>query len=68
MDIKAGDYIQTPRFLRVKIENVYESVTHMNKDGYNEPTHYQNDEYEICGKHIGLNRMTFAAARKEQLI
>lgn len=35
----------------------------MEKAGYKESAHY-NGLYEIKGKHIGENRMVFAAAKK----
>jgi hypothetical protein len=34
------------------------------KEGYTEPTHYENPEYDIQGKHTGLNTMIFAAIKK----
>lgn len=64
MKIVAGDYVRTPRFLSVKIEKVYPSAEKMYLDGFEEPTHFRDDDYEVCGKSIGLNRMEFAAAHK----
>ena len=60
--MKAGDTIKTPRFLTVKIQEVFESVKELEKAGYKEPTHFEG-EYKIQGKHTGENRMQFAAAR-----
>jgi len=62
--MKKGDYIKTPRFLKVKLEEVFNSKQEAYKEGYTEPTHYNGSEYEVLGKHTGLNRMKFAAARK----
>ncbi len=61
--MKTGDYIRTPRFCTVKIEKVFNNVKSAKAEGYTEPTHYEG-EYEILGKHTGINRMTFAAAQK----
>jgi hypothetical protein len=62
--IKAGDYVKTPRFLRVEIQKVFKSEANARKQGYTEPTHYDNDKYGIAGKHKGTNRMEFAAYEK----
>ena len=59
--MNVGDSVKTPRFLTVKIQEVFSSVIDMEKAGYTEPTHYDG-LYEIKGKHIGENRMIFAAA------
>lgn len=62
--MKKGDYIKTPRFLTVRIEEVFENAATAREQGYTEPTHYDDDNYEISGKHIGTNRMIFAAIIK----
>lgn len=64
--VKKGDYIRTPRFLMVRIEDVYEDERTMRKNGYTEPTHYWADDCVICGKSIGGNRMLFAACNKRR--
>lgn len=61
--MKKGDYIRTPRFCTVKIEEVFDNTKVARSEGYTEPTHYEG-EYEILGKHTGINRMVFAAAQK----
>jgi len=58
-----GDWAETPRFLRVKIDKVL-FETDAYKQGYNEPTHYEDPNYNIFGKCIGENRMIFAAVVK----
>lgn len=63
--MKANDYVKTPRFLTVKIQEVFETVKDMYEAGYYEPTHYEG-EYAIQGKSIGINRMIFAAAKKKE--
>jgi len=62
--IKKGDYIETPRFLKVQIQKVFKSEANARKAGYYQPTHYDNYMYGIFGKHIGVNRMIFAAYEK----
>jgi hypothetical protein len=61
--MKKGDYVKTPRFCTVKIEEVFENARSARAEGYTEPTHYEG-EYEILGKHTGINRMIFAAIKK----
>ena len=65
LKINKGDLIETPRFLQVRIEDVL-TETEAREQGYTEPTHYKNAEYKILGKHIGINRMVFAAVAKEE--
>ena len=65
MKIATGDYVRTPRFLTVKIKKVYPSTEEMYCTGFEEPTHFRDDDYEVCGKTIGLNQMEFAAACKQ---
>lgn len=38
MKIKVGDYVRTPRFLEVRINEVFESEKEMRQAGYTEPT------------------------------
>lgn len=61
--MKAGDMVRTPRFLTVRIAEVFEDAKSARAAGYTEPTHYDG-EYDIKGKHTGINRMTFAAIKK----
>jgi len=62
--MKKGEYVETPRFLKVKIEKVFRSNERALKEGYTEPTHYRDSEYHIRGKNIGENRMVFAAIKR----
>lgn len=62
--MKAGDYINTPRFLKVRIAEVFESRKEAKEQGFTEPTHYDDCEYDIRGKNIGENRMIFASIKK----
>jgi len=61
--MKAGDYIYTPRFCTCKIEKVFDNKREAYAEGYTEPTHYEG-EYDILGKHTGINRMIFSAVKK----
>ena len=64
-EIKKGAYVKTPRFLTVKITKVFRSEQNAYKQGYCEPTHYDNDgKYGILGKMIEENRMAFTAYKK----
>ena len=63
--MKIGDYVETPRFLKVRIEKVFDSRNEARQEGYTEPTHYDKGDYEISGKHTGINTMKFAAIKKE---
>jgi len=63
VDIKIGDYIETPRFLKVRITAVFEYVDVARECGFYEPTHYSSDEWVILGKPIVENHMWFAAAK-----
>ena len=59
-----GDWINTPRFLKVKIAEVLTRAEAYDA-GYTEPTHYRDDpDYDIYGKNSGEYRMVFAAVRK----
>ncbi|MDR0287181.1 MAG: hypothetical protein LBI03_05690 [Clostridiales bacterium] len=63
--MKQGDWINTPRFLKVEIKTVL-TKAEAREQGFTEPTHYWDDpEYDILGKNIGTNRMIFAAVIKE---
>ena len=64
MHIYSGDYVNTPRFLRVRIRQIFPSVDDLRDAGYTEPTHFKDGTYEVSGKCIGNNEMLFAAAYK----
>ena len=61
--MKKGDRIYTPRFCSVIIEDVL-SREEAREQGYTEPTHYKDPEFDIYGKSTGRNTMIFAAVRK----
>jgi hypothetical protein len=61
--MKKGDCVDTPRFCKVKIEEVFESSAIAREQGFYEPTHYSG-AYEVLGKHTGTNRMVFAAVKR----
>jgi len=60
-----GDYINTPRFLRVRIDAVFAIKGDAKDCGYTETTHFWDKPFEVWGKHIGPNRMRFAAICKD---
>ncbi len=64
MKIKKGDWVVTPRFLKVRIEKVFQREETARKYGFTEPTHYRDDEYGILGKSLDLYHMIFAAYKK----
>ena len=65
--MQKGDVVKTPRFLSVKIAEVFDSKEVAYQQGFHAPTHYWNDpEWDVLGKHTGENRMVFAAVKKER--
>ena len=63
--MKKGDYVQTPRFGGVWIEEVYDNEFKARMDGFTETTHYWDDpEYGINGKSLDMYHMKFAAYKK----
>lgn len=61
--MKKGDWVDTPRFCKVKIQKVFRTEQNAKKAGYYEPTHYEKDNYKIYGKHTGTNTMVFAGVK-----
>lgn len=59
--IKVGDFVETPRFLSVRIDAIFVSETEMRMAGYREPTHYRDKSLIICGRNDYPN-MYFACA------
>jgi hypothetical protein len=65
MEIKIGDKVQTPRFLTVRIAAMFENTKLADDCGFTEGTDFRDEVYHIRGKHIGENRMLFAAVNRE---
>ena len=64
-EIQQIKFADTPRFLRVRLQAVYPSVTELRQAGYTETTHYRGNEYyTVWGKHTGTNQMEFAACKE----
>lgn len=64
--MNVGEYIETPRFSRVKITEYFETESEAHKAGYTEPTHYRwqhQDGHDVLGKVIATNRMVFALVK-----
>ncbi len=64
--MEKGDYVNTPRFRRVRIEEVYDCESDARNAGFTETTHYWNDpEYGVYGKVLDMYHMVFAGFKKE---
>ncbi len=63
-NIVLGDKVNTPRFLTVRIAAMFENIELAESCGFTEPTHYRDEEWHIRGKSIGINRMIFAAVKR----
>lgn len=63
MEIKAGDYVRTPRFLEVRIKEVFPDGRSMREAGYKEPTYFADEEWEVGGKSLDMHHMEFAACK-----
>ncbi len=63
--MKINQYVETPRFGQVRIQGIM-NAEDAHDLGYIEPTHYDDVEYQVMGRHIGTNRMIFAAVLKGQ--
>lgn len=64
--MKIGDCVQTPRFLKVKISEIFENRNEACNAGFKEPTHYNfENDGNVLGKSIGENRMIFAYVNKD---
>ena len=63
--MKKGEYVVTPRFMTVMIEEVFQNREEAWLNGYREPTHYYDGEYGIAGKSKDMYHMTFAAYKEE---
>ena len=59
-----GAYVYTPRFLSVMLEDVFPDRKTALDAGYKEPCHFQSDFFDVLGKSLGNNCMSFAAAMK----
>lgn len=65
--MKVGDWIQTPRFCRVRIKEVFNSEAEAMEAGYEEPTYYDKGEgWTIFGKSLDEYHMVFAAVRSDK--
>ena len=62
--LKKGSRVYTPRFCTVVIKEVFDSEQEAKKEGYQEPTFYEDPEYGIRGKSIDMYHMEFAAFKK----
>lgn len=61
--MEKGDWVRTPRFLNVRIQEVFPNRETAYQASYTEPTHYESNGYAVLGKSTGINHMVFAAAK-----
>ncbi len=64
LEIKAGEPISTSMFLRVYIDETFESEKEMRQAGYTEMIHCINDKWKAGGKQLDEYNMEFEACRK----
>jgi hypothetical protein len=62
--MKLGDRVATPRFLRVRIAAMFESIELAENCGFTESTDFRDETYHIRGKSVGENKMVFAAINR----
>ena len=62
--METGKYIDTPRFCRVKIKEIFHNPRKAYEAGYTEPTHYHKNGWTIYGKVYKPNYMYFAAVKE----
>lgn len=67
-ELKAGEWIDTPRFCHVKIKEVFPDEKSAKQAGYKEPTHWNNPDYGCLGKSLDLYHMEFCAYRKGKTV
>lgn len=63
--MKVGDQVRTPRFLWVTIKEVFENEYEALKVGFDQPTYYEDSEWNVSGKVIDEYHMIFAAFKKQ---
>lgn len=64
LEIKAGEPTSTSVFLRVYINETFESEEEMGQAGYTEMIHDANDKWKVGEKHIDEYHINYAACRK----
>ncbi len=62
-----GDWIDTPRFCKVRIDAIFADAAEAAQAGYTEPTHFRDSEWIIKGKSIDRYTMRFAAISRNPL-
>lgn len=63
--MKAGDWIETPRFCGVRIKEVFDSEIEARAAGYKNPTYYdKGDGWDILEKTLDEYHMVFSAVKK----
>ena len=62
--LKKGSRVYTPRFCTVIVKEVFDNELEAKKEGYQEPTFYEDPDYGIRGKSIDMYHMEVAAFKK----
>ena len=62
--MKMNDKVYTQRFCTVTISQIFDSREDAMKEGYSEPTYFDDPEWIVVGKSIDMYRMQFAAYPK----
>ena len=63
--MQIGDYVNTPRFCKVRIDAIFADENEARKCGYTEPTYYKGSDYIVLGKSLDMYSMIFAAIPKQ---
>ncbi len=63
--MELGKKIATPRFCTITISAMFANGKDAREAGYTEGTGFVHPDWEILGKHDGMNRMVFAAIVKK---
>lgn len=63
--MQVGDKIYTPRFCTVEISQIFSSMEDAVSNGFTESAHYNDGQFAVYGKSVGVNRMVFSAVKEE---
>ena len=62
--MKINDWVVTPRFCLVKINEMFDSREAASAAGYTEPTYYKSERYGVAGKTLDMYHMVFCGYQK----
>jgi hypothetical protein len=63
-EVKVGTQIYTPRFCTVQIKEIFANKAEAQRNGYTEPTYWEDPEYGCLGKSLNMYHMDFCAYKK----